>query len=172
MVLEVRYSIDTEMPIFQMQRLEAAISATGIAFFLGKEVGPYLVERAKRRFRSEGDDVTGKWAPLMPATQAIREADTSITVGPDHPINHRTGELENWVTGTAFKVAGGNLAFPGKAPSGELISKIKTAQQGKASPRTVARPVLGINQADMVFITSRLFFHIESISTGASAVGI
>jgi hypothetical protein len=44
---------------------------------------------------------------------------------------------------------------PGAA-TGELAEKIKTAQQGKASPSTVPRPVIGMNNVDEAFITTDL----------------
>lgn len=153
-------SIEAESVIAVLRSLDSALSPEGMAAFLGLEVAPYLAERAKRRFADEGDDASGKWAPLLPATQAIRAASPEWPVGPDHPINRRTGELEDWVTGGSFAAMphalGATLRYPGTPPSGELARKVETAQRGRN--RTVPRPVLSVSEADLVFVVTRLAF--------------
>lgn len=147
-----------------LNKVEYLLQSTGLALFLGEEVGPYLRERAQARFKGEGDDVVGKWAPLKPATRMIRANNPNWPVGPDHPINVRTGELEDWVTQSAWDAhptgMGATLKYPSKNPTGELRKKVVTAQKGKAFPSTVARPVLGVNPADLVFVTTRLAFYL------------
>jgi len=146
-----------------LNRQQAAHSGPGLATFLGGVIGPYLQERAKRRFRMEGDDASGPWMPLSETTHAFREAQG---YSPDHPINHRTGRLERYVTGTSAGVfITGNTAtlrFPKNPPRGETAAKLKTAQEGKARPLTPARPVLAVNEADMIFAGTALAQYIRT----------
>ena len=137
----------------------------GMAAFLGKTMGPYIQSRARDRFMSEGDDVSGPWAPLREVTQNIRAESTDISVGADHPINKRTGELEEYVTGSGYKfwptAMGGTLRFPGSASGKQSVrEKMKTAQKGRARPKTVPRPVLGFNETDLMFFQAALSFYV------------
>lgn len=148
-----------------LNHLDTAISPTGLMFFLTGTVGPWIRERAKDRFESEGDDVVGKWAPLAPATQEIRSRG-EWPVGPTGPINKRTGELEAYVTGSDALVTGhslgATLTFPGKRTSKRSIkTKMETAQKGRAKPRTPARPVLGLNEKDLSYVITMLAFHVQ-----------
>jgi len=145
--------------------LDTSLSGPGLVAFLNGKVGPWLHERAEARFRNEGDDVTGPWAPLKPATQRIR---ASKGFPPAHPINIRTGEMERYILGGTFQAAipgqgGAVLSFPGSGQGGskELREKMRTAQQGKTQPNTVARPVLGMNEKDLEFVLFELASHIQ-----------
>lgn len=130
------------------------LSPNGAMAFLQGVIGPYLSKRAGDRFKDEGDDVVGKWQELHPATVAIREAG-NWPVGGDHPINRRSGELENWVVQggwAAYPTAlGASMQYPKNRPTGELKHKVTVAQSGEG--RTPARPVLGVNEADLMFFT-------------------
>lgn len=145
-----------------LQVLDTALSPTAIAGFLGFEVGPYLERRARARFAGEGDDAVGQWAPLKPATVEVRE---TAGYGGEHPINRRTDELMNYITGSGGdaspEVYGASLIFPGKPPMGDLEDKVSIAQQGGGEYNTVPRPVLGLSEADLIFVLSALAFHIE-----------
>jgi hypothetical protein len=145
-------------------KLALLLGSEGLTTFLGATVGPYLRERTQQRFANEGDDVVGQWAPLQPATVAIREA-SMFNIGGEHPINRRSGELEDWVTeGNYFPYptgVGASMQYPSKKPAGELRDKLKTAQGGRADPRTVARPVLGVNEKDLLFVTAALAAAVE-----------
>lgn len=151
-----------------LARLDTALSAEALAEFLTVKVAPFLGARAKERFRTEGDDASGKWAPLMPATQAIRASGAQTygwAIGPDHPINRRTGELEDYITSGNGKTipwsSGASLVYPDPANAqGELVDKVATAQKGRVSPRTVARKVLAVNETDLDFVLRRLQEHI------------
>lgn len=153
-------TVEAESVMAVLRSLDSALSPEGMAAFLGAEVGPYLAMRAKRRFEDEGDEASGKWAPLLPATVAIRAANPDWPVGGEHPINKRTGEMEAWVTGGSFMAMphalGATLRYPGRAPSGELARKVETAQKGRG--RAVPRPVLAVDQADLLFVVTRLAF--------------
>lgn len=146
-----------------LMTIDSALSPVGLAAFLYGSVGPWIKQRAEERFRNEGDDVVGKWAPLQETTVHIRE---SYGLGGEHPINKRTGELEDYITQGQLSVTTapgvGTLQFPGNPPrNGALREKMKTAQQGRSSPQTVARPVLGLNEKDLGVVMTMLAFHIE-----------
>jgi len=145
--------------------ITGALSPEGMSAFMSVVMVPYLKDRAKERFEDEGDDVSGKWEPLKPATQAIRAGNPDWNVGPDHPINVRTHELENYIIGSNALVRpndlGAQMQYPARPSTKRTIrDKMKTAQTGSSNPRTVARPVLGMNEADMIYMQLALVKHI------------
>lgn len=163
-MIGIRYDLNDKEVKSLFRKLEVLMGAEGLATFLGTTVGPYLRERAEDRFAMEGDDVTGPWAPLSDVTVAIREG-TGFPGA--HPINRRTGELEEWVTqGNYFAYPVGpdmaSLRFPGSDPSPSVKRKLDTAQRGKTSPTTPPRPVLGVNEKDLLFVTAALHAAIEA----------
>lgn len=146
-----------------LEQLDSALSPVGLAAFLHGSVEPWIQQRAANRFANEGDDVSGKWAPLAEATIEIRE---HAGFGGSHPINKRTGELEEYITQGSFDIQAlptmATLKYPKDPPkSGHLREKVKTAQKGKASPSTVARPVLGMNERDLTHVLTTLAFFIQ-----------
>jgi hypothetical protein len=145
--------------------LETSLNPVAVAGFLGAVVDPYLRGRASDRFASEGDDVTGGWAPLKDATQEIR---SNSGYGAAHPINKRTGELEDYIVNAPHNLSaapwGASLTLPGTTPTGELFDKVETAQHGR--DRTVPRPVLGMNERDLVFVLTALAQYIEKRGSG------
>ena len=142
-----------------LMKLDLALSPPEIFRFLQGTVDPWLRARASMRFRSEGDDVSGPWLPLAPATENIRAKQGFPR---SHPINRRTGDLESYITGSPSVVAARNggafLRYPGTRAGGELGEKVQTAQQGKvtAFTQTPPRPVLGINETDLAFVLTSL----------------
>lgn len=139
--------------------LDTALNPVAIAGFLTGVVEPYVHERAEARFADEGDDVVGPWQPLKPATVAIRQAQG---YGGAHPINVRTGELESYITegpgNTLVHPFGATLTMPGQPATGDLADKVRTAQEGDT--RTVARPVMGLNEQDLAFVLLALARHV------------
>lgn len=158
--------VDSENVEQMLARTSLAVSSVGMFTFLSGVVGPWLKERAEDRFAAEGDDVSGKWAPLESYTQQVR---SSGGYGAEHPINRRTGELENFITGGGWdvvSVAGfSQLTFPGNAPSAREAMKVATAQIGAAHPSTPARPVLGVNGVDLAFVLAALATHVVVAQT-------
>jgi|KBSMisStaDraftv2_1062788.scaffolds.fasta_scaffold593758_2 hypothetical protein len=151
------------------EHLDSALNPIAIAAFLGAEITPYLQARAKARFSGEGDDVVGGWRPLSAVTENFRatgRAQGMWAVGDAHPINVRTHQLEQYITSGIGNVSptpsGAILQYPNPSRvTRTLREKIKTAQQGKAQPRTPPRPVLGVNERDMTFLLLSLASHIK-----------
>lgn len=138
-----------------LENLISLLSPVGAAAWLGEAVGPYLSERAGTRFATEGDDASGQWLPLKEPTIAIREEQG---YGGAHPINRRTGELEEWVVDGGWDAYptgfGASMRYPGTQPAGELRKKVETAQRGRPDPNTAPRPVLAVNETDLLFVTA------------------
>ncbi len=144
--------------------IEFRLSAPMAMFFLAHTMEPWLRDRAEARFDAEGDDAAGRWQALHPTTEHFRQ---SQGFPASHPINHRTGELERYITqepGRTAGVAGGvQLTFPGTPPGSKwLTQKLETAQRGRSYPSTPARPVLAVSWADMNFYMSVLAHYIEN----------
>lgn len=135
--------------------LDEKISPAGLEAFLMAQADPWIRMRAKERFDGEGDDATGKWAPLKSATINIRQG---LGYGGAHPINVRTGTMEEFLTTHRSVVweesDGATLQYPGTIPGGELGAKLKRAQQGDT--RAKARPVIGMSPTDTAAIMTRL----------------
>lgn len=133
-----------------LAHLETKISPPGLVTWMEASVDPWLRDRARQRFAGEGDDVTGPWLPLAPFTQQVR-ADQGY--GAEHPINVRTGEMEDYITGpgNSYPTAlGATLEAPGAGVTPEMAEKVVTAQVGSDTvPITPARPVLGVNARDL-----------------------
>lgn len=154
--------------------VDTALSPVGLASFLGLAVAPWIKQRAAERFANEGDDASGKWAPLEPVTVEIREK--SGFQGPG-PINRRTGELEDYITQGAVGISTGPgmgaLEYPkGLPPTKSLKEKMETAQRGKTRrPQTVPRPVLAMNETDLSHVLVLMAMHVqgEGVSRGYRA---
>lgn len=146
-----------------LSHLDTCLNPVAIAGFLGATVDPYLRSRIRDRFQDEGDDVVGKWLPLASATVEIR---SSQGYGGAHPINRRTGRLEEYIAGSPNQITihslGATLTLPGNRPSGELKKKVETAQKGRENPRTPPRPVLGMNEKDLAFTLTALAIYIQT----------
>lgn len=159
----VRLDIDVDDSRVELMfaRLDTVLSAPGIAAMLAGPVDEYIQLKAKQRFANEGDDAVGKWAPLSPATQAIR---SQQGYGASHPINRRTGELERYITETPGQATpipgvGAILDAPGHGATGALKKKVTGAQKGeKTAP---PRPVMGLSAADGLAVTLILAETIE-----------
>lgn len=157
----VEIDADTTEAAAVILQLQTRLSPAGLATFLQGIVDPFIRNRIQGRFTSEGDDVSGAWHPLEQATQQIRAA---YGYPPDHPINVRTGEMQDFLVNTQSDVVmtgiGAELMHPPLTASAALSQKIATAQGGRASPSTPARPVIGVNENDVLFITSELVVYI------------
>lgn len=147
--------------------LNVTLSDESLEQFLVQRVQPYLKERAEARFRRQGDDRSGRWAPLKPSTKRKRKAEG---FPPSRPINIRTGELHDFIMGSAAGHGSGGgqayLSMPGRGTPGQEI-KALIAQRGNRRTGQPARPVLAINQVDARQINRRLGWWIELGVEGA-----
>lgn len=144
-----------------LKTLDSRLNPLGIRTFLEGGVKNYIQERGKARFDSEGDEVSGPWLPLAPATQQIR---SSQGYGAAHPINVRTGALERYIVGspaaTTTDPLGATMIYPGMKASGELGKKMERAQVGEG--RTPARPVLGLDETDLANVLIMAAFWVNT----------
>jgi hypothetical protein len=162
-LIDIELIGDTHQVDMMLAYLDRLLSPAGMGAFLGLNVGPYLQSRARDRFQQEGDDVSGPWAPLASSTVEIRQRQGQSGAG---PINRRTGELEAYVTEGQFRIVahslGATLTYPGNTPGRQsILQKMETAQTGRVFPPTVPRPVLGMNERDLMYIVTTLAFFIE-----------
>ncbi len=167
-VIEV--TIETQDLEGVLRRLEGVMSVQGQAEFLQGSALPHLQRRASDRFSNEGDDVTGAWAPLSPATLEWR---TALGYDAFAQINLRSGDLQRWVTSGSgrFEREGGDvtLAYPGDQPSGTLREAVEGAQRGqKGSPSQPPRPVLGLGTQDAEALLNQLVNHVVSVVSGGA----
>lgn len=172
--LDVQFIGDDKGVQELLNRMQVGFSTTAMAAFLGTTIGPWLQQRAKDRFRNEGDDVSGKWKTLESSTQEIRRQGNWM-VGPAHPINVRTHEMENYVTGSAGDAIPvgpvAQLTFPDRrrGASPELQKKMRTAQKGakqKGFKNTPPRPVIGLGVQDLTFTIAALNLYADRVAKG------
>jgi hypothetical protein len=156
MSLPVRFSVAGDSPE-RLAALDARLDPGVLTrAMIAGPVTAHLQSRAKDRFFREGDKASGAWARLKSSTHEIR-----INTGfvPDHPINERTGELREWAAESAGGGAlsagrGARFVYPAVIPKA-LAEKVITAQRGKAEkPRTVARPILALDETDAAVLTT------------------
>lgn len=168
-MIDVQIAGDSRGVDLMTSRLDLLLSPVGMGAFLAGQVTPYLKRRAELRFAGEGDEMSGPWAPLEPVTVQIRSA---LGFPGEHPINHRTGALERWVTDSAPGImltpVLSTLTYPGSPPVGTMKDKMMTAQTGarKSGPHTVPRPVLGLDATDYVAILAMLTVSVEAVGLG------
>jgi len=156
--VRVVYNVNTAVARAILTGLQIKLSPPAMMAWMQAAVVPYIQQRVANRFAGEGDDVVGKWHPLKVETEAIR---LKAGYGGAHPINVRTGQMKNFLTGSFGSTisAGGitELEFPNQGSvTGQLAQKIMTAQMGTAIPPTQARPVLGLNINDNMALTALL----------------
>lgn len=165
--MSVSFDIDLdvnvdEIIIEQLRELEFVFSKEFMAWFLGVEITQYLQQRATTRFSREGKQAGEK--PWRPLAQATREERILMGYNGAHPINVRTGDMEDWVTNADSHVFGMTgdmtLEWPGSMPEGELYDKIQTAQMGKKDNQyggyTPPRPVIRFSEVDFAHLMANL----------------
>lgn len=113
-------------------------------------MGRHLRARMRARFASEGDDASGKWAPLK---------NPKIT----RPILQDTKRLKNYLTNTTVRIStdGENVTmhFPGRPPSGDHNRRALFFTQ-YGNKFTPARPTLAYSQADYEYLVQSFFDNI------------
>ncbi len=155
----VTVDVDHRESDLLLRAIEQTLMGFNLFRYLVDHMQPYIRARTAARFRGEGDDASGAWAPLLEVTNDIRD---HYGFPREHPINRRTGELEAFMlTGVidqSFTPDSAVMHYPGTPPTRALREKLKTAQQGRARPRTVARPVARVSQADMAWFLNNFTF--------------
>lgn len=155
--ITLQIDVQDQSTIGLLSRIRLALLPTTLQEFMRVGVQTWLVKRIEDRFTSEGDDASGKWAPLRWSTQHIR---SQLGYGAEHPINVRTGALKNWLTsGGTTAVNGADVSFtlPRASGDAELLHKLKIAQVGTTSfPGTHSRKVLAMSEVDYAGILERL----------------
>ena len=163
--IHIQIIADTSGVMSAFNVLLDKLSHGGMAIWLNHFIYPYLKERAQSRFLNEGDDAAGKWLPLTEATISFRD---SGGFGPG-PINKRTGELEAFIVGANASIfptpIGTQMNYPGEVPVGILGTKVQTAQMGKDSPSTPARPVVALGLQDLNWTLQSLALYIQAGDT-------
>ena len=169
---------DTEDVERKVGAIQRALSPTQLQVFLMDDVVDYLQMRSRGIFASEGGvGVRGNWRPLADYTQRDRRRKGFPRA---HPINYRTGDLHEYITGSSGIPAplpdGAMMAFPGRGTSNQQ-AKFQTAQKGmRPNPRKgmrpiPKRPVIGLARMDGDRITSMLEAHIK-MSSNNSGLGV
>lgn len=147
--VSITFEVDAKDVNARLAKFQDNTEAPRLPHFIQDDLAAFLQLRAEERFKNEGDDAVGAWAPLSAATENIR---ASKGFSSAHPINKRTGDLERFVTGSRGKLTseggGFGITFPDDPPSGDLSQKMITAQIGRPNPRSPARPVVGLSQVD------------------------
>lgn len=172
--LDVEMIGDASAVYYMLRGLEASLGVSGMNMFFVGTLTPYLRQRAERRFAGEGDDVVGRWAPLKPATLSIRQSGIDsgdfFGISAAHPINVRTHDLEDYIVGGRGDIfhtgASSGVVYPQVRTPKRMKKKLETAQGGRLKPKTVARPVLGVNATDLFFTVSALAIHIATVTAG------
>jgi hypothetical protein len=150
-----------------VDRVMGALSPMGLDRFLSGDAHDYFAEEIEMRFAWEGDAASGDWDRLTDATQNIRQ---HAGFPPDGPINERTGDMLRYLTqhlDVTQLMDGAVMQIPGDA-SGEMERKIRHAQVGAKigenplfpNSSTPARPVLAIDEDDVVVVLAMLERHI------------
>lgn len=168
-----------------LQALWWTLSGNSLAKFHKSFTERWLQERASARFMSEGDDASGRWAPLTDSRMDIRENQGYLA----WPINEASGDLYDYITKTPGDVTfGANWSaffFPGNPRNPGERAKLETAQKGrpagnpmpdgqggtKPSPSaTPARPVAALGAVDMIHTMTALeLFIVSGVGEGLAA---
>ena len=139
-----------------LARMERGVSAAGLISFLQHVILNYLQSEAADTIDSQHDPAGGRWVPLKESTQRIRRNIPGI--GPDKPINFRTGNLVEYLAAAPAQYTptpeGAIMSFPGDASrnSTRLMYAYHTAQGGSGRWGTPARPVVGLGPTSYVAI--------------------
>jgi hypothetical protein len=163
---------DTRQVDNMLRSLYTAFEDDNLGYdFLQDYVDPILRQTTEQRFASEGDAVSGPWAPLAPATVNMRG-------GRAHPINVRTGAMKQYLVDSDPDISvhslGATMWSPGKTGSKKLQDKVRIAQEGGTTPtgRPVpARPVLGAGEQDLARIMVAMSMYLaKHVATGGAEV--
>jgi hypothetical protein len=173
--VDLEFGVDISGPNRLLNALAITLGGSRLMYFHEAVTQEWLRRRASERFASEGDSaVGGSWQQLTDSRNDIRE---HAGFPREHPINHATGELEDFITKGANQMTYGALwssfLMPGRTRKKSLVAKMEAAQRGrpagspmpdgwggsKPSPSaTPPRPVIGMDEIDRIHLTTALSF--------------
>ena len=135
--------------------LQDAISPEAIAQHHAATTAGFLKNRVLSRFESEGDEVSGKWAPLSDYTVQDR---VQKGFPPTHPILRRTGALRKWVMDSPSATTGETFMWPSKLPpnNSHIMFAYWGAQVGNPGGNLPRRRIVVVNMADFLTIRQLL----------------
>lgn len=152
-VIDVDVDVDATSVLLMLSRANEGVSMAHIAQAFDDD-GPVvemLHRQVAERFADEGDNASGKWAPLSPATLDIKER---LGYG-GNPANVRTGRMREWLLndGGDLDMMGDGMFFtyPGDVPGG-MADRFETAQFGSAETGAPPRPVIAADGDDLMSI--------------------
>lgn len=151
-----------------LDNMELALSPAAFIAFLAGEVEPLFQEIARENFDAEGTR-NDPWPELAYNTQRRRQ---ELGFGPAHPINIRTGHLEDYIlsNGVITELEGGaEWVWPRPTSDAELSKKFKTAQRGDGRSNTPERPIVEASEQDFLTVITLLEDQIISHLTGLGA---
>lgn len=131
-----------------LDRMEAGVSTAGILSFMEHGLHWLLQAMAAETIDDQMGPGWERWVPLKESTKRIRAALPGI--GPDRPINFRTGNLQSYLESAPASYVPGPggliMSFPGDAAqnSTRLMYAYHTAQGGSSRWGTPPRPVVGL----------------------------
>lgn len=162
-LIDFYVTVDDSRPTLRLKAIQDRIGGPGLASFMQGFAAPILQDRAYERFDLEGDDASGYWKPLAASTIARREKAGYVPIR----INDRTGAMRAWVERSEGSIKGTKAAviyeWPGTPSNRTIGKKLKVAQQGLAQPWTPARPVVAVDEEDLLLILSAMESWIGSV---------
>jgi hypothetical protein len=150
--VDIDVDVNATSVLAMLERVDDSVSMAHIVRAFTPD-GP-VVEALQRdvvdRFREEGDEASGAWEPLAPATE-----DRRFRMGyGEGPINRRTGKMYRWLTTDAgdVDVAGDGLFFTWPDVPGDMAKRFETAQFGSSETGAPARPVVAADTESLLVI--------------------
>ena len=161
-MIDLAVELDDAALQVSLNRAELAISGPSLSAFFKNGGVQILQERAQNRFASEGDEASGNWAQLKYITRIIR-----LYQGfpPEHPINRRTGALQNFVVTNRGEHAATDITAQMSWPTGEsgrIAKKYRGAQKGEGT--APPRPVAATSGTDLQLLLSGVAHWIAAAS--------
>lgn len=153
------FRLDVEILDQDIVRIIHKLSDESLARWMKDDALDIIEGRTERRFEAEGDDASGKWAPLTHDTQRIRSSQGYM---PDHPILERSGELREAVLTSKGNLtvdpSGVMLEWPGgiNTPDNSKHIAYAIAQKGSLPNKTVSRPIAAADDTDMILLMESL----------------
>lgn len=159
----ITVTVEMKRLLKKINALSEALQPDELAKHHATATTGYLKNRVLSRFEEEGDDASGKWAPLAPYTQRER-----IKEGyhPTYPILRRTGALRKWLMDAPPATSGTQFVWPSQMPpnNSHVMFAFSGAQLGRSNmPR---RQIVVVNMRDFLNV-KELLKHKISVALNA-----